>query len=134
MALRIAGKREEKEAVAPEAEAPAPEPMPTEEDLMAELPPTLDEEPVTEGGGEVDPIIAGYKGPENGPFACANCVYFGRHGDGTCAIVSGPIDPEGICNLFTSASAGQDAMPEAPLPEEEMPVEPEAETAADEGM
>jgi len=143
MALRIGGGKPAmpsiSEALLPEDEEAlpieemAPEAMP-EEDLMAELPESLDEEPMAEGGGEVDPLIAGYKGPENGPFACGNCVYFGRHGENTCAIVSGPIDAEGICNMFTSAAGAEAGMPEeeAPLPEEEITPEPAPEEIPEE--
>ena len=47
---------------------------------------------------KVDPTIAGYLGPEDGPFQCARCIHF--DGQGSCNVVAGPIDPEGCCNLF----------------------------------
>lgn len=60
-----------------------------------------------QGGALVDPSIAGYEGPDQGPFMCANCVHF--QGDGTCEIVSGSIDHMGCCNLFSSLhSVSQD--------------------------
>ena len=144
MALRIGGAKKEMPVEEPMAEeqVPVEEPMP-EEDLMAELPETLEEEqapeepPMPEAGGQVDPLTAGYLGPEEGPFVCGNCVFYG---DQTCSLVAGPIDPEGCCNLFTSANT------EAPMEEEEMPMEeplpeempaevmePEAEEASEEG-
>jgi len=118
MAFRIGGGKPPAPPV--EEEAPVPqEEAPVAEDLMAELPGTLEDEPPMEGSGEVNPLIAGYKGPEDGPFQCGNCVYFGRHGEGTCAIVAGPIDEGGLCNLFTSMAGMQE---EAPM-EEEVPAE-----------
>jgi len=140
MALRIGGGKPPAPPVEEQA-APAPEPMP--EDLMAELPETLDEEPVpeepmAEGGGVVDPLVAGYKGPENGPFVCANCVFYGGQGEGTCAIVSGPIDPAGICNMFTSKSASEGVAPEEELAPTQEPMPegepyPEEEESSQEG-
>jgi hypothetical protein len=42
-----------------------------------------------------------YLTPDQGPFACGNCVYWEE--PNACALVSGFIDPGGMCNLFTSA-------------------------------
>lgn len=57
------------------------------------------------GGGQVDPDIAGYQGPDQGPFMCANCIHF--QSPNACEIVSGQVDHLGCCNLFTSAGSQQ---------------------------
>lgn len=59
------------------------------------------------GGGQVDPNIAGYMGPDQGPFMCANCVHF--QAPNACEIISGQVDHLGCCNLFTSSHAGVSA-------------------------
>jgi hypothetical protein len=142
MALRIGGpKRQIPPAAEPMEEqliAAAEEPMP-EEDLMAELPPTLEEEaPMLEEEapemGVVDQLTAGYLGPEHGPFTCSNCVYF--QDGGACQIVAGQIDPNGCCNLFTTMQDPEAMAEEPAMAEEEIPVEepmPEVEESIDEG-
>lgn len=48
-----------------------------------------------------DPSVS-YMGPDQGPFQCANCMYF--IGDGQpCQKVSDPVESEGCCNQFQSA-------------------------------
>jgi hypothetical protein len=127
MALRIGGPKKQ---IPPAAEpmeeqliAAAEEPMP-EEDLMAELPPTLEEEaPMLEE-----------EAPEHGPFTCSNCVYF--QDGGACQIVAGQIDPNGCCNLFTTMQDPEAMAEEPAMAEEEIPVEepmPEVEESIDEG-
>lgn len=123
MALRIAGN---KKPLPVEEELPveevAPEEVPTEEPMPEEVPEEVPEE-ATPTGGALDPIIAGYKGPEDGPFMCGSCVHFSASGPNTCAIVSGYIDEGGICNVFTPL---QEASAEEPAEEpvsEELPVE-----------
>lgn len=64
----------------------------------------------------VDPTIVHYMTPDMGPFACSNCEHFGEDG-ASCNIVAGPIDPQGICNLFTPPQGGE-APPEGELPPE----------------
>lgn len=60
------------------------------------------------GGGDdsdkIDPQNAGYQGPDQGPFICANCQFFDN---GHCEVVAGPIDHLGCCNNFTSLSGQQ---------------------------
>ena len=99
-----------------------------------EAPPELPMEPETEAPMPVEPeakrfsaqmvspMVAGYKGPELGPFACGNCEHWNE--DGSCDIVAGPIHPEGVCNLFEPIHAEEDgeAMPEDVMPMEE-PIE-----------
>jgi hypothetical protein len=48
------------------------------------------------GGGTVDPAVARYLGPES---RCAGCIHF--MDPGSCEIVAGPIDPQGVCVLWT---------------------------------
>lgn len=117
MALRVAGNK-------PPVEAPIEEPMPEAEMPMAEEAAPMEEEPVdpmaegATGGGVIDPVIAGYKGPEMGPFMCGNCVHYGN--DGSCALLTIPVDEMGVCNLFTPAPAEDD---EQMMAEEEMPAD-----------
>lgn len=63
--------------------------------------------------GKANPIVAGYKDPQMGPFLCANCQYYGD--DNSCMLVAGHIEEEGLCNLFT-------ALAPAPLEDEGEPV------------
>jgi hypothetical protein len=88
MALRI---KTNDPVAEPEVEQPVEEPTeaaPPQEAIPAPEP----------QGGMVDPIAARYFGPES---RCAGCVHFmeGPQG-GSCEIVSGPIDPQGVCSLF----------------------------------
>lgn len=50
--------------------------------------------------------MAGYMGPEAGPFQCQNCTFF--QAPNACGVVDGDIDPEGCCNNFTPGGAGGD--------------------------
>lgn len=108
MALRIGGPVEEpiEETATPELELPAEEAMP----MIPEM----------GGGGMVTPEAARYFGPES---RCEGCVHFmaGELG-GSCEIVSGPIDPMGVCSLFTPDS--MEMMPDETL-QTGSPVEPE---------
>ena len=53
---------------------------------------------VTPKPGQTSQQIAGYMGPERGPFECEHCIHFGE--PNSCDIVSGHIEPEVCCNLF----------------------------------
>lgn len=53
---------------------------------------------------KVDQQKSNYLGPESGPFACSNCSFWEE--PNACQIVSGKIDPQGICQLFTSLNDG----------------------------
>lgn len=139
MALRIGGKKAAPPPVEepmPMEEAPIEEPMPKEEAMAEELPEeTLEEEPMAESTGTVDPMQVMYKdGAQRSMEACGNCKYYGP--EGACSIVAGPIDPEGICNIYASPEQ-EEEMPMEAMPEEEMPMEemqePEAEEASQEG-
>jgi hypothetical protein len=71
----------------------------------------------------LDPALVVYRGPQEGPFQCSNCIYF--TGANTCVQVAGEIDPMGLCNLFTTMSGPAEEVAE-PLPvEPEVPVEEE---------
>lgn len=76
--------------VGPEPTQVEDEDMP-EEDLMQEGPQM--------GGGMVSPESARYFGPDS---RCKNCIHFME--PASCEIVSGSIDPDGICSLFTQDS------------------------------
>jgi len=73
---------------------------------------------------KTSPQIAGYMGPEEGPFECEHCVHW--LDPDSCNIVSGPINSGGCCNLFqrdpdkvSDADGDQDAGPEAQSEEQE---------------
>jgi len=129
MALRIGGSKPvaplvEEEQLSME-EMPVEEAAPMPEDLMAELPESLEEEPAA-GGGDVDPMQVFYKsGEQRMAEACENCKHFLP--ESACSIVAGPIDPAGICNIYTPMAQEEEEMPmeeeAAPMPEEEVPVE-----------
>lgn len=136
MALMIGGTRrpappvEEPMEEAPMDEMPV-EDMPVEEEMVEEPPM---EEPMMEQpqAGLVDPTVAGYKGPEMGPFMCGNCQFYS--GEGECMILAAPVEEEGLCNLFMSMPSSEsidEELPmepeqqELPFDEEEIPAEPE---------
>lgn len=141
MALRIGGAKKPlppQEELEQEAPAEITEPMPEGEPYPEEAMPeemSAESEAGLErsAGGVLDPMVAGYRGPEQGPFHCGNCVHFGANGDRTCAIVSGDIDEMGMCNNFTTLSSPEED--ELPM-EEEMPSEevPEEEPIEEEEM
>lgn len=140
MALRIGGPKKE-QTKAPEATATEPGleellagfEAPDASAMPEETP--MDEDMEQESGGILDKGTAGYLGPEDGPFKCANCIYFSPAAPNTCAIVEGMIDPEGCCNLYTKADGGEEEMPteEMGAPAEEVAPVPEAEEAPEEG-
>ena len=137
MALRIGGKKAApppvEEPMPMEEEAPVEEPMPEEEALAEELPEeTLEEEPMGEGTGTVDPMQVMYKdGAQRAMEACGNCKYYVA--EGGCSIVAGPIDPEGICNIYAPMEQ-EEEMSEEPMLEEEVPAEaPMEEMVPEEG-
>lgn len=59
---------------------------------------------------KVDPTIAGYMGPEKGPFMCGRCGFF--DGQGACHLVKGRVDPHGCCNMFTPQAAQPQGAPD----------------------
>jgi hypothetical protein len=109
---------------------------PTEEmpEMMAEMPPTepevmpeaLDEMADASTGGMVDPMAARYLGPES---RCMGCIHFME--PNACEIVAGPIDPQGICMLFSADAPEQDLLDEpTQLPTDSEPVAEEDPEAA----
>ena len=91
-----------------------PGPAPTDVEGVDE---ELTQEPEAEpemGGGTVSPESARYFGPEG---RCMNCIHFME--PGSCEIVAGQIDPQGICSLFTQDSGEDQIMEEAPPVEDE---------------
>ena len=119
MALRIAGPGQQAVGIRPSVETEDNAP----EDNAPEI--ALDEAIEEEGSepvmdtGKISPQIARYMSADQGPFICANCTHF--QDDMSCQVVSGPIDPEGVCILFTSR-AGENAV-EQPTEYAEEPVE-----------
>lgn len=99
---------------------PPPPGMPPTGDMPPDAaPPMPPPDDMSADDTKVDPMVAGYKTPDIGPFICGNCYHF--DGESSCQIVSGQIDPEGVCNLFTPHKGGAD----------ETAVPPEAEGAAE---
>lgn len=78
--------------------------------------------------GLVSPEVVRYMTSDRGPFICANCLHF--QDDGSCEIVSGPIDPEGVCILFESPQNDLEGVAEdvVPAEAEEVLEAPETET------
>jgi len=101
----------------PEAEDVTPiedvEDVEDTEDVDAEQPDTQD----AQDTGKVSPLLVHYKdGATVMSEQCQGCVHFLQPSQ--CHIVSGEIDPDGVCNLF---SAGE----EEPETEEAVDVAPE---------
>lgn len=126
--IRVAQERKAKaEGDAPENMPPAkpgtpPSSPPEQTEAVSE--PEMAGLPAKMSSQKVDPATAGYKGPEMGPFACGNCHFF--DGNGGCEIVSGPIDPAGLCNNFSAADAPEgEAEGEVPIPEEVLAASPQ---------
>lgn len=87
--LRIPSKKKEEENVEPVVEE--------QEDVVIEedMPEAVDVKPI----GLVDPSVARYLGPDS---RCHNCIHFLEgEGLGSCEVVSGEIDPDGVCSLHT---------------------------------
>lgn len=104
-----------------------PIPVPEPEPEVSELEQVLSEAPQEQPAGprfsadKVDPMVARYMTSDMGPFVCQNCDHFTETGE--CDIVSGPIDPEGVCILFTSRPQ-EPVEPQEPELPEEMTEEP----------
>lgn len=118
MALRIGGGMPPQEEAISEP-AVMPEEMAAPPEAMA--PPT--EAPAEEGGGFIDPESARYFGPES---RCQSCIHF--MAPGSCEIVSGPIDPQGVCMLFLAGGAPDQGAGMPPEAMEGMPAEESAPT------
>lgn len=108
----------DKSTLPPETTAPAiPLPEATDvEPLESDSQPDLGVDSLA----KVDQQKANYLGPDQGPFECSNCSFW--QDGGACQVVSGKIDPKGVCQLFTSLQSGAGQSPEAPIeaPQEEM--------------
>lgn len=127
MALRIKGNTpaEPAEESQPKV-APAEEPTALpEEAAIPEVSPGMSDPGMLPmaGGGQVSPEVARYFGPEG---ICANCRHYTE--PGACEIVSGPIDPDGRCNLFDPDQMDEAAPMGAAMPTEtpNAPIPPEA--------
>jgi hypothetical protein len=111
MALRIGGGK-------PPVEEPIEEPVEEPVEEMVEEAPEAPMD-MAMGGGQVDPMAARYFGPES---RCGGCVHFLAGEMGSCEIVAGPIDAEGVCSLFTP-DASEEVTEELPPLGEESPIE-----------
>lgn len=106
MALRIAGM---KGMMKPPVEEPSMPSQGMEEEMM-ETPAedTPQEESLEDDSDEgLDQEIAGYRGPEQGPFECGYCEHY--IAGGSCKVVAGHIDEKGICNVFTPMKDSQES-------------------------
>lgn len=65
---------------------------------------------------KVNPVMVHYMTADQGPFECQRCSHW--EAPNACILVSGEIDPAGVCNLFESS--GDDMGPE---PDSEGPTE-----------
>lgn len=129
MALRIGGGM----PPVPDPTTPVEEPaaLPPEAAPMDAMPPM--DMPMESGGGFIDPESARYFGPES---RCMGCIHY--MDPGACEIVSGPIDPQGVCMLYLPGMAlaaeplavdpmamppdiGMEGMPAEDMPMEESP-------------
>ena len=107
MALRIKSNEPSVEEAIP-VEEPV-EQVPVEEPMPMEAMPS---------GGTIDPLVARYLGPMD---RCQSCIHYLEPGQ--CEIVAGPIDPQGVCSLFTADQVAEDEMPVEEVPTEIPPSE-----------
>lgn len=114
--------------------APPIEESPTPETPVAPEAPQIEPTGKKFSADKVEPAVARYMTSDMGPFICANCEHFTGAGD--CAVVSGPIDPEGVCILFTpgpedvsgeatDVEPADEPQPDQPTPDDVMPTEEE---------
>lgn len=87
-----------KGSMPPPADEPELEDTPIEE---AAEPQDSMEPMMMHGGGQVSPDVARYLPPD---AVCANCIHFME--PNTCEIVSGAIEPQGRCSLFSADTEG----------------------------
>lgn len=112
---------------------PVPEPEPEVSELEQVLSQSAAGEPEVPAGpkfsaDKVDPMVARYMTSDMGPFVCQNCDHFTETGE--CEVVAGPIDPEGVCILFTRMPQEQaEELPELPTEDVEGLPEDEYESA-----
>lgn len=118
MALRIKGAEKPKEnddeleEVTPDSPEVGVEEEPLEEEVVEE---DVEESPLM-AGGIVDPIVARYTGPMD---MCATCIHYLE--PNACAVVAGPIEPEGICSIYTPDTEDvEDVEPVDDVPVEEL--------------
>ena len=119
MALRIGN---------PNAPPPAPPVVEEEEEEVLSAPSMMQGLEAPASAGLVDPVVARYLGPES---RCESCVHF--MAPGSCEVVSGEIDPAGVCSLHTPDDMGMeleteeaaDTLEEMPVAEDVEPIEEE---------
>jgi hypothetical protein len=114
-----------KETPKPEAKGPVEgPPSPPEEEVPAEA-----ADPIAVAGPDpslaekLPPQLVLYMGSEQGPFQCDHCRYW--QAPIACTMVDGPIDPQGVCNIFNPAGdmGEAEAGPEMPMEGPEGPPE-----------
>jgi hypothetical protein len=114
MALRIGGP-----PMAPMAPTAPDAPVPDQ--IQAGQPavePDADDMTDAPTGAMVSPEVARYTGPE---ARCQSCAHF--MSPGSCEVVTGPIDPQGICCIYTpdhedESTPDSEAPESAPSPQE----------------
>lgn len=111
MALRIGPPAGGPPMPPPDEAAAMPDMTAMPPDAMAAPPEAMPTEPEGDEGGFIDPESARYFGPES---RCAGCIHF--MGPNACEIVSGPIDPQGVCMLFLAGGAPTDMPPTDAMP------------------
>jgi hypothetical protein len=111
MALRLAGGMPPMPPM--EEEIPMEEPMDMgvpAMDFMAQN--TAPAPAAMPGGGMISPDVVKYMSSD---MRCMNCVHYMEAGQtGSCEIVSGPIDPQGVCLIFSADTEPQ--LTEEPVP------------------
>ncbi len=86
-----------------------PMPMPPSPPMPGDAA-TPDAPPGDQDSSKTPQHLVVYRGPDEGPFACGNCVHF--DGQSSCEVVQGKVDPAGLCNIFMAGSGQPD--PDAP--------------------
>lgn len=112
---------------------PPADPMAMPEQMAAMAEPEVMADPMMEMPIEEPMMSEGLVSPEAAKYMtsdmrCGSCVHFMDSGGiGSCEIVSGPIDPQGVCLLYTADTAPEElaepALEESPVVAEEAPEE-----------
>lgn len=89
---------------APQAQAPedvpeVPDTAPDDTAQEAPAPPDTKGSSKRFSSEKLDPEVVVYMDASMGPFQCSNCTHFEE--PSSCGIVGGPIDPGGLCHVFT---------------------------------
>lgn len=60
---------------------------------------------------KVNPVMVHYMTADMGPFECQRCEHWSA--PNACILVSGKIDPAGVCNLFESSGDDMGSEPDS---------------------